>query len=549
MAEKRGSVLDPLSWSDPIVRVYEACVDELLINLAKHFNVSAMGNIESFRYEVEMLAKMGAIRQETARIIARHIAQNEPMIEEALKTAMLDSLETVEPELKHAAAEGLLNGTDMEVSDFVKSKLTSYSRQAKNQLNLVNTVMLEGTAEAYRKGVYAAVDIVRQLDAAQETLNVETGKVITGTSTLQQATRAAVRAMSQNGITGFVDRGGHRWSAEAYVRMDLKTTCSNAANRAVMDRNESYGNDLIWVRTNATARPGCYPWQGKVISMQDRARDVTDGNGNRVHAYAVSQTTYGQPDGIFGINCHHGPMNVFVPGLSYIRGAGTAPDQAENDRLYELTQQQRKLERQVRYAKRDAAMYDAAGDREAFEKAALKVKQKNAQLKAFVKEHDSLVLRSDRTQVLGYNRSVSSKAEWAVRKTTSKGMGQEMRVVSKIENAAVLSHWKGIKKNVILTDERIAHIREGHDEDYQQFGKFISSAIRVPDIVLEDAKNEDTAFFIKSVSDSNINVVVKVAYIHNKEQKESSVITMYRLGEKTKKRLVKNNFVVYKKED
>lgn len=412
MAEKRGSVLDPLSWSDPIVRVYEACVDELLINLAKHFNVSAMGNIESFRYEVEMLAKMGAIRQETARIIARHIAQNEPMIEEALKTAMLDALETVEPELKHAAAEGLLNGTDMEVSDFVKSKLTSYSRQAKNQLNLVNTVMLEGTAEAYRKGVYAAVDIVRQLDAAQETLNVETGKVITGTSTLQQATRAAVKAMSQNGITGFVDRGGHRWSAEAYVRMDLKTTCSNAANRAVMDRNESYGNDLIWVRTNATARPGCYPWQGKVISMQDRARDVTDGNGNRVHAYAASQTTYGQPDGIFGINCHHGPMNVFVPGISYIRGAGTAPDQAENDRLYELTQQQRKLEREVRYAKRDAAMYDTAGDREAFEKAALKVKQKNAQLKAFVREHDSLVLRSDRTQVLGYNRSVSGKVSF-----------------------------------------------------------------------------------------------------------------------------------------
>ena len=140
-----------------------------------------------------------------------------------------------------------------------------------------------------------------------------------------------------------MDRGGHKWSVEACVRMDLKTTCSNAANQAVMDRNESYGNDLIWVRTNATERLGCYPCQGKVISMQDRARDVTDGNGNRVHAYAVSQTTYGQPDGIFGINCHHGPMNVFVPGLSYIRGAGTVPDQAENDRLYALTQEQRRL--------------------------------------------------------------------------------------------------------------------------------------------------------------------------------------------------------------
>lgn len=401
MARKQGSVLDPLSWSDPIVRVYEACVDELLVNLARHFNVSATGNIESFRYEVEMLAKMGAIRQETAAIIARNVAQNEPMIELAVQTAMLDALETVELQLASAASAGLLDDAEMDVSDFVQSKLRSYSRQAVEQTNLVNTVMLDGTMEAYRKGVYASRDILRELETAQTVLNAETAKVITGVSPLQKAVRAAVSAMHNEGITGFIDHAGRKWSAEAYVRMDLKTTCSNAANRAVMERNAEYSNDLIWVNTNATARPGCYPWQGKVISMDNRARDVTDGNGRRVHAYAASETTYGQPDGIYGINCHHGPMNVFIPGVSHVRFAGTEPDRETNDRLYQLTQEQRRLEREVRYAKRKAAMYDAAGDKEAFEKAAMKVKQKNAQLKSFVKEHDSLVLRSDRTQVFG----------------------------------------------------------------------------------------------------------------------------------------------------
>lgn len=113
-----------------------------------------------------------------------------------------------------------------------------------------------------------------------------------------------------------------------------------------------------------------------------------------MHAYAASETTYGEPDGIYGINCHHGPMNVFIPGVSYVRFAGTAPDRETNDRLYQLTQEQRRLEREVRYAKRKAAMYNAAGDREAFEKAALKVKQKNAQLKAFVKEQTARAYRS-----------------------------------------------------------------------------------------------------------------------------------------------------------
>jgi len=401
--------LDPLKYSDPIVRVYEACVDELLVNLAKHFNVSAIGNTPSFNYEVEMLSKLGAVRKETAAIIARYVAENEPMIEEAVKTAMLDALEEVEPELRQAATEGLLHDADMEVMDGIQSQLTAYSRQARNQLNLVNTVMLASTADAYRKGVYAAVDIVKQMQAAQGVLNAETGKVITGVSTPQQALRAAVRAMSDAGIRGFVDSKGRNWSAEAYVRMAIKTTVSNSANAAVMARNEQYGNDIVWPRVNATARPGCYPWQGQLISMSNRERDVPDGNGKMRHVYAVSQTTYGQPAGIWGINCHHGPMNVFIPGFSYVRGEDVKPDKSENDRLYALTQEQRRLERQVRYAKRDAAMYNAAGDRQAFERAALKVKDANARLKNFVNSHDSLVFSGEKVYTFGYNRSVSGK--------------------------------------------------------------------------------------------------------------------------------------------
>ena len=387
-------MLDPLRFSDPIVRVYEECVDELLINLARHFNVKATGITESFRYEVEMLARMGAIRKESAAIIARHIAQNEPMITVAVENSMLEALETVEPELAQAAVDGLLNGAEMPVSDGIRNTLNNYSRQAVNQLNLVNTVMLDGTVRAYRSGVYAASDIIKQMAAAQDALNVETGKLILGEKTLQSAIRSACTRMQREGITGFVDNSGKRWSAEAYVRMDIKTTCSNAANQGVMDRNQQYGNDLIWVRTNATARPGCFPWQGKVISMENRARDVVDGGGRTVHAYAANETTYGQADGIFGINCHHGPMNVFIPGASRVRGTNMSIDQAENDARYKLTQQQRRLEREVRYAKRDLAMLKAAGaSEEEIQLAMAKVRRKQAAVRQLVKDHPERLVR------------------------------------------------------------------------------------------------------------------------------------------------------------
>ena len=396
--------LDPLKYSDPIVRVYEACVDELLINLAKHFSLASIGKTGSWEYEVMMLSKLGAIRKETAEIITKRVANNEPMIVEAVKTAMLDALEEVEPDLRKAARAGLLQDAPVGVIDGIQNQLRAYSRQARNQLNLVNTVMLEGTAEAYRKGVYAAVDIVKQMESAQDILNVQTGKVITGVATPQQALRAAVKAMADNGITGFVDHAGRKWSAEAYVRMDIKTTVANAANQAVMDRNASYGNDIVWPRVNATARPGCYPWQGQLISMSNNERDVPDGNGKMRHVYPVSKTTYGQPDGIWGINCHHGPMNVFIPGLSYVRGEDVKPDQKENDRLYALTQEQRRLERRVRYAKRDAAMYRAAGDEVSAKEADRIARARNAKLKEFVKENDGLAYAPDNTWVLGSSR-------------------------------------------------------------------------------------------------------------------------------------------------
>ena len=213
--------LDPLKYSDPIVRVYEACVDELLVNLAKHFSLASIGKTGSWEYEIMMLSKLGAIRKETAQIIAKRVANNEPMIVEAVKTAMLDALDEVEPDLKKAAKAGILNDVEMDVMDGIQNQLSAYSRQARNQLNLVNTVMIDGTLEAYRKGVYAAVDIVKQMDEAQNILNVQTGKVITGVATPQQALRAAVMAMADNGITGFVDHAGRKWSAEAFVRLDF----------------------------------------------------------------------------------------------------------------------------------------------------------------------------------------------------------------------------------------------------------------------------------------------------------------------------------------
>ena len=122
------------------------------------------------------------------------------------------------------------------------------------------------------------------------------------------------------------------------------------------------------------------------------------------------------------INCGHDPV-TFIDGVSYPRYEETQ-DFEQNAKEYAESQKQRQLERNVRDAKREAIAQDAAGNKEAFEQAALKVRKANADYKEYCTDK-GLTPRNDRLQVLtsvegtGYNRSISSKAVWAARKQES----------------------------------------------------------------------------------------------------------------------------------
>ena len=184
------------------------------------------------------------------------------------------------------------------------------------------------------------------------------GETITGVSTWNQATQHAINRMTANGITGFIDHGGHHWSAEAYVAMDIRTTVFNTGRAAVWETNQNFGNDLYQVSYHNGARPLCYPWQNKVISSTDNARTVVDLDGNEIHVYAQSETSFGEAAGLFGVNCKHYP-NPFIPGVSVIRGE--PQDEEANAKTYAESQEQRRLERTLREEKRDLMMLKAQG--------------------------------------------------------------------------------------------------------------------------------------------------------------------------------------------
>ena len=208
---------DPAKLAEPLQTVYQDVTDQVLENIARHFNTGKA--LATAEWQMKKLAALGQVQRETLRIIARGTGQNEEMIRIALKGAISDALKDVEPAMKEAAAAGMLqDGGELIASESVQRIFDTYLAQAKEATNLVNTVMLESGLNAFRLVVS---DVVRweqqattaaQTAAAQEILNSETGKVITGVSSRQEALKRAIKRLADNGLTGFVDRGGHTWT-------------------------------------------------------------------------------------------------------------------------------------------------------------------------------------------------------------------------------------------------------------------------------------------------------------------------------------------------
>ena len=380
----RPSIIDDMGWA--MAEVYGAVTDRLLINLARYFPyIKTSGQVrEIFEYQSRMLAQMGQVNRESVDIIMQSLSGADEALRQALETAILESLKTEEPKLRKAAQKGLLQGGGLlppELSPNQMQAFQAYYAQSADKLNLVNTVMLESTQAAYASTVS---DVVNRIQRSQGILNAGAGEVITGVSSWNQAMHDAVAKMVQNGLTGFVDHAGHKWSPEAYAAMDIRTTMFNTARAAIWERAQSYGADLYQVSSHNGARPLCYPWQGKVISRSDWSGEVEDLYGEKVRVYAQSETSYGEAAGLFGVNCRHYPM-TFIPGFSTQKGEPQDPE--DNERAYEESQQQRALERKLREERRDLAVLKAQGaDEDAIRAQQARVSAASSDIDAFCDE-------------------------------------------------------------------------------------------------------------------------------------------------------------------
>ena len=387
---------DILEISEPIEAIYQRTVDDLLINIARHFQITGW---ERTRYwEIKKLSEMGALTKESAAIIAKNTGMAPAEIEKAFLQVSEKACLDIDPQLKDAAAKGILQdpGTSATTSPLLRQAVQGYVDQATDTLNMVNSTMLESTLRAYQQAVHTAVNEA-MIQEAKELLEASALEVVTGQETKVRAIRKAMDQLARAGIPGFYDKAGRAWSPDGYVAMVIRTTSHNAAIAATRNRQIEYGGgDIFQVSSHPGARPLCYPYQGKFFSWSSGPGEFTDGAGRAQHYDNINDSSYGEPAGLFGINCGHHPIPM-IPGYSYPQDQIEETPE-ENAKEYEESQKQRQYERQVREAKRDLAVAEATGDEEAIKAARQKVAQEQAKIRAYTKE-TGRVRRYDREQI------------------------------------------------------------------------------------------------------------------------------------------------------
>lgn len=125
----------------------------------------------------------------------------------------------------------------------------------------------------------------------------------------------------------------------------------------------------------------------------------------------------------------------------------------------------------------------------------------------------------------------------------------EIKKLGKL-NAQLLEHEFGklATDEVVVTDERMAHIVSRHPEDVALFRQYARETVEQPDLIIKDEKNADTVFMVRRLAETNLNVVVRLSLETDEDGRKNSVMTFYRIRSKNLQKLMRRHKMLYKRE-
>lgn len=107
-----------------------------------------------------------------------------------------------------------------------------------------------------------------------------------------------------------------------------------------------------------------------------------------------------------------------------------------------------------------------------------------------------------------------------------------------------------VTDEIIITDERIGHIKTQHPNDFERYCEYLTQAVINPDYII-GANKPGTALVLKEFADSDskqFKTIVRLKTSTDNPEFKNSVITFMKINKKEWNRLIRNKQVLYKRE-
>ena len=353
--------------TQPIIAIYNQIEMALLEQVAKRFDVyDKVGG--SLEWQLKKLDELGALTTESVKVIASMSKKGEKEIAQMLKDA---SLGNIDMDLLDAAFTNgfiFVDPKKLMQTEALRATIELSYKSLGKTYKLIQTKALESTRQAY-------MDIINRA-------YIETASGIYDYNT---SIRGALRDMADQGIAGATYRRGNRYvkySIEGTVRRDTLTAVNQLANKGAEKITKEIGADYVEVSAHIGARvsdtnpiANHAGWQGKVYKLVGSDK------------YPNLKESTGYPDdiqGLGGVNCRH-RIFPFFPGISVPNPHQI--DEEENRKVYEATQKQRAMERNIRAIKKRLIVAKASGDMEQAKAYRKKLTEKQAEIEKFCKKN------------------------------------------------------------------------------------------------------------------------------------------------------------------
>lgn len=387
--------------TDELIKLYSdldnAIISDIVRRLLKAGDVT-----DTARWQIQQLQESGMLYNDILSEISRRTDATQKQVRDLFEDAGIQAIKNDNVRYHAAGLEGIIK-----MSDAALQVLNAgYEKCSGNLSNLTLT-----TANTAQQAYITACNNAYM-------------QITSGAFDYNTAIRNAVKAAASDG-TEVLYPSGHRDKLDVAVRRAVLTGVGQTCRTLSETNAQDMGCDLMEITAHSGARPSHAEWQGQIVSLSGRKGYLSK-----------DDIGYGTGDGFGGWNCRH-DWHPFFEGIS-----SRAYDDAELKKLnernieyngekyteYEISQIQRKMERDIRARKRELSAYQTAIENATnnkslvdfktdFNISSVKLKNQENELADFLNKTGELPDTS-RIWSNGFDKSLSQKVVWANKKSS-----------------------------------------------------------------------------------------------------------------------------------